>query len=198
MKKTTKWILIIVIAILLVSVWSWRYISLNEYWESTIPEEYSETVFSIGETVVFGEDIFLPEGYALCVNSFDLKDYSEFLAENQITLENEQSRPPARLALVNITLSNFGDKEEGISLLEFSLHGLDEYFSFNAELLTAINPVLQGSIGIILRPSETYDFVLVYEIRDEYLSQYTQEHFDAYDLYLSTTVYPSKQEIKIQ
>ena len=79
MKKTTKWILIIVIAILLVSVWSWRYISLNEYWESTIPEEYSETVFSIGETVVFGEDIFLPEGYALCVNSIDLQDYPERL-----------------------------------------------------------------------------------------------------------------------
>lgn len=198
MKKTTKWILITSIAILLVSVWTWRYVSLNEYWESTIPKEYSETVFSIGETVVFGEDIFLPEGYALCVNSIDLQDYPEFLAENQITLENEQSRPPAKLALVNITLSNIGEKEEGISLLEFSLHGLDEYFSFNAELLAAINPVLQGNVGIILRPGESYDFVLVYEIRDEYLSHYTREHFDTYELYLTTTVYPSKQEIKVQ
>lgn len=198
MKKTTKWILITSIAILLVAGWTWRYISLNEYWESTIPEEYSESVFCIGQTVEFGEDIFLPESYALCVNGLTFKRYDEFLLENQITLENEPSHPPDKLALVNVTLSNIGNKEEGINLLDFSLHGLDEYFSFNAELLAAINPILHGNVGVILRPGETCDFILVYEIRDEYLSQHTKEHWESYDLYLTTTVYPSKREIKVQ
>ena len=66
------------------------------------------------------------------------------------------------------------------------------------ELIAASNPILNGEVGVTLRPGESCDFILVYEIRDEYLSAYTWKNFESYDLYLRTTVYPHLQEIKVQ
>lgn len=198
MKKNTKWILIICAAFLLIAGWTWRYISLNAYWESTIPAEYTETVFSIGETVTFGKDIFLPEGFALRANNFTTVDYNDYLADNNISLESTPNNPPDKLALVEVTLSNACDIDKSINLSEFSLHGIDFLFSSNMELLAAANPILGGNIGVTLRPEESCDFVLVYELRDEYLSRHTWNNFDSYALYLTTTIYPARQEIKVQ
>lgn len=198
MKKSTKRILVICAAFLMVVGWTWRYISLNEYWESTIPAEYTKTVFSIGETVTFEKDIFLPEGFALRANSFTTVDYNAYLADNNISLERTPTNPPDRLALVGITLSNVCDEEKGIGLMDFSLHGIDALFSSNLDLIAAANPILGGNVGVTLRPGESCDFVLVYELRDEYLSRHTWNNFDSYALYLTTTVYPSQQEIKVQ
>lgn len=198
MKKNTKWILIICAAFLLIAGWTWRYISLNAYWESTIPAEYTETVFSIGETVTFGKDMFLPEGLTLCANSFTTVDYNSYIADNNISFERTPANPPDKLALVEITLSNVCDADKSIGLLEFSLHGIDALFSSNMELVAAANPILGGNVGVTLRPGEAYDFVLVYEIRDEYLSRHTWNNFDSYALYLTTTVYPAQQKIRVQ
>lgn len=198
MKKNTKWILIICAVFLLIAGWTWRYISLNEFWKSTIPDEYTKTVFSIGETVTFGKDIFLPEGFALRANDFTTVDYNDYLADNNIFLERTPTNPPDKLALIGITLSNVGSEEKGIGLMDFSLHGIDAFFSANLDLLAASNPILGGNVGVTLRPGESCDFVLVYEIRDEYLSRHTWNNFDSYALYLTTTVYPAQQEIKIQ
>lgn len=198
MKKSTKRLLVICAILLLTAGWTWRYVSLNAFWKSTIPDEYTETVCSIGETVTFGEDIFLPDGYAMCVNQFATVDYDVYLEENQIVLDKEPSMPPDKLAIVNVTLSNVGEADKSISLLEFSLHGIDAYFSFSMELIAASNPILNGEVGVTLRPGESCDFILVYEIRDKYLSAYTWKNFESYDLYLRTTVYPHLQEIKVQ
>ena len=78
------------------------------------------------------------------------------------------------------------------------IDGIDALFSSNLDLIAAANPILGGNVGVTLRPGESCDFVLDYELRDEYLSRYTWNNFDSYALYLTTTVYPSQQEIKVQ
>lgn len=198
MKKKTKWLIVVCAVVLLAAGWTWRYISMNMYWKSTIPAEYTETVFSLGETVTFGKDIFLPEGFALCANDLTIVDYQSYIEDNNITLEREPQSPPDRLAVIEITLSNVCDEEKSISLIQFPLYGIDAQFSSSIELIAASNPVLGGNFGVTLRPGEAYDFVLVYEIRDEYLDYHTRNNFDSYELYLLTTVYPSRQMIKVQ
>lgn len=190
------------VAVLLAGAWIWRYISLNRYWESTIPDNYVTEEYAIGDTVAFGDNNIVykvkADGYALRVDDFRICEYTDFIEENDITPDLRFFTPPERVALVSVTLFNESNAaEDPVDLLNFSLFGVDQEPCPVSSLTAAMNPVLQGGTSIRLRVGEEYSFVLVYSARKDDFSA-VWNNLEDYDLYFRVTSYPVTQDVKVQ
>lgn len=201
MKK--KILCVAAVAVLLAGAWIWRYISLNRYWESTIPDNYVTEEYAIGDTVAFGDNNIVykvkADGYALRVDDFRICEYTDFIEENGITPDLRFFTPPERVGLLRITLFNESNgAEDPVDFLNFALFGIDMYFNHDYTLTSAMNPVLQGSTGTRLRVGEECSFVLVYDFREFFLSGTVWNNLEDYDLYFRVTSYPVTQDVKVQ
>lgn len=198
-----KRIICAAVVLALAAAWVWRYVSLNNYWKSTIPDNYVTERYAIGDTVAFEDNNIQykvqAEGYSLRVDGFQIADYETYMAENHITLEPKHPNPPDKIALVTVTLFNEGNTEEiPINFADFALYGIDQMFSLDYTLTPAMNPVLQGYTGTRLQAGGEHQFVLVYAIYKMYLSNSTWANLDGYDMYFRVTAYPETKEVKVQ
>lgn len=199
MKTKFKIFLCVVIVILVTTVWCVRYVSLNSYYASV--SNNSRAVYQLGEIVSFGEDYINKDmsipGYSIKVNRFEIQQFDEYTKALGINQDDIYSKPK-KLALVHITLFNDNSVAEGVMLSEFKLHGVDNYVGLDWDILTAVNPVLQGSYGISLSPGTQYDITLPFDLYEEHFGADTWKSINEYQLFLHITAYPVEKDIKLQ
>ena len=194
MKK--RCVLSAVVVLTLLAAWIWRYTTLNSYYEEL--SNMRKEVFSIHERVPFGEDYLDKDsranGYWICVDEFEIVDYQEFIQEKAIILD-EQDKLPEKLALVYITLSNTNSIDPGIMLVELDLHGIDSVASMDWDILTAINPVLEGNYGVSLKENSELKLTLPFGLNAALYSDETWNNLDRYNFYLRITNFPTVKDI---
>ena len=83
-------------------------------------------------------------------------------------------------------------------LTDLALHGVDNYVGLDWELLTKLNPVLQGNFGIHLSPNTEYQLVLPFDLQKAFFGSDTWRHLDKYSMYLHMTSFPMEKDIKVQ
>lgn len=197
MKKKTRRTLIILLLFLATATWTWRYVSLNNYYSSM--SDRTKKVYSTGEIVPFDKDFTAedeqPNGYSLRVDSFEIVDYDSYIEETSIV---GGAYGPQKLALVHITLFNDDSNTDGILLTAFQLHGIDNYVGLDRTLLTVINPVLEGYYGIRLRPGEEYELTIPYDMSSNLFGSDTWKHLNEYAFYFHITSYPTEKDIQVQ
>lgn len=197
MTKKLRGILACIAVILLAAGWSWRYISLNSYYDSLSHPE--KMVYKMGEIVPFGADYMYKgvsaAGYSVRVDGFEIADYETY-AEG-LDLDPAYSGPE-KLALVYITLFNESSDAEGVMLTEFQLHGIDNYVGLSRDMLLAANPVLEGNYGIHLSPDTEYGLVIPFELYSELFGGDTWRHIENYEFFFHVTSYPTEKDIQVQ
>ena len=196
MKK--KYIIIPIIALLLAIGWSWRYITMNAYYDSFVNQE--KVIFKVGEKVPFEEDLYNKKslnGYSIQVNRFEVQDFYTY-AESIGFVMDDHYYPGEKVALLSITLFNDNSDAEGVMLTYYNLYGVDQIINMDWDLLIAANPILEGNYGITLLPGTECSLVLPYKMQKEFFGSWTWNHFDDYDLFLKLTSYPTEKLIRVQ
>lgn len=195
--KYKKW-LICAALLLLAAGWVGRYVTMNAYYDGLCEDE-RRVVYPPGEIVPFGRDReelgVSAEGYAIRVDGFSIMDVPAFLNSIGASPEEVFSRPD-KVAVVYATLFNDGSDAPGITLTDFTLHGVDNYAAVDWELLSAANPVLtEGSYGISLSPGTQYAVVLPFALYERFFGADTWRHLERCDFYLHATDYPTEKDI---
>lgn len=198
MKKSFYWLLFIPV-LLLAGGWTWRYISLNQYYEGI--SDSTQVVYSIGESVQFGEDYIdyklTADGYSIRIDDFVIVNADKLSDMVEIDTTQLESVPD-RIALVSITVMNEGSTAVGVPLTELELYGVDEWLFAEYELLDLMNPVLEGNSGISLADGTSYQVVLPYGLYENRFSNYSWNHMDHYELFLQVTTHPTRKIVKLQ
>lgn len=169
MKPVVKRVIFLAAALLLAGTWIWRYAALNAFWNTQY--EKVQYTYQSGEVVPYGTDMMSylgpnVEGYSIRVDGFAVMDLAEFLDSISVSEESVFSVAD-KVAVVYATLFNEdnGDANVGITLIDFTLHGADNYAAPDWELVSAANPVLQsGSYGIQLSPGTEYQVILPFAL----------------------------------
>lgn len=198
MKITKRTLLIWITILVMVGLWYWRYTTLNEYYSGI--NTVTEMVYQADEIVPFENDRIsdgtVLDGYSIRVDDFEIIDIHSFCAVYGVNYDDLYSKPD-QVALVYVTFFNEASKAEGIALTDFLLHGIDNYVSSNWELLSLLNPVLQGRYGIRLPENSEYQVVLPFSIYQTYFGSSTWDEMDKYDWFLRITYWPTEKDIAV-
>lgn len=195
-----RYFVFIIILLLITVGWSYRYNSLNEYYEG-ISSDATEIVYDIGNVVPFEDDRMggwkQATGYSLSVDKFEIVDSQDFI--NTVGfIPTDNYSPCEKVAVAYITLYNEDSDAEGIMLTELSMCGIDQVLNLNWDLLLAANPVLEGNMGIKLAHNSECSLILPFSLFEKYFSGATWKNIDNYELFLELTIYPAKKIIKVQ
>lgn len=187
MSKRRKCVLIIVAALLIAGVWTWRYVSLNSFYRSLYQEV--RYTYSAGEiTSLEAND--MDGGYSIRVDGFAIMDIPQLCSTFSLS-ENDVTTTADKIAVVYATLYNANSQLPGVNLIDFNLHGIDNYATVDWELVPLINPVLKdtGNYGISLSPGTEYSIVIPFDLFEQYFGADTWKNLDSYPFYLcrSTT-----------
>lgn len=186
-------------AIVLTAIWTFRYVTMNEYYDSLTSD--SKEMYMIGDVVPFENDLgemgVNLNGYAVKVEKFEILNMDEYV--QSLNLEADEYRPLGeKTALVYITLSNQNSDAQGVMLTDFGLRGIDNIVSMDRDLLTASNPILQGNYGVSLSPGTNCRLVLPYILQKDYFDVWTWNHIESYGMYLRMTIFPTEKSIRVQ
>lgn len=187
MKKYKRVIIAVVIA-LLAGAWTWRYVTLNAYYDSF--ENTDTKTYQAGELVPFeddGLDLYTNlDGYYVRVNRFEIKDYDAYLNEAGFDIKRQQDEPD-KIALAYVTLMNKSCEPNRVSVGEFQLHGVDSTTTLDRDILLAANPILKGSTGIGVATGHECELVLPYQLEKKQFGIFTWWNLDDYKFYLKVT-----------
>ena len=194
-----KHIIVLTLALLLVAGWTWRYVTMNAYYDSLVTTQ--KETYRIGDVVPFEDDLgewkTNLNGYSVRVDKFEVQDYDAY-AKSIDFKPDESYIPGERIALLYITLFNEDSDADGVMLTDFQLRGVDTIIYLDWDLLTAANPVLGENYGIRLSTGTQCSIVLPYKLQKEYFGSWTWNHFEDYKLYFRVTVHPTEKIIEVQ
>lgn len=188
-KKRIRRAIILGVGFLAMILWVWRYIKLNQWFASfdTGREYYC---YNMGETVAFGEaklgGEFDVEGYSVCVNSCEMVDYDTYMTEHELQKRDYSGDEGIRILLVHITLSVDESDAPGVMLTSFVCRGSDTVADMDWDLLTQLNPILEGNYGIHLKDGTSKELILPFMVRQIYFRR-VWNCLDQYPLYLTMT-----------
>lgn len=196
MKKRVRLILVIAVVLLLATGWTWRYITLNQYYDGLDNGDYQ--LFQTGELVPFENDGNDKDtdlnGYHIRADSYEIRDFEEYVQQTGIT-PTKIKETPDKLVLVSVTLVNESDNPNPVILTEMKLHGVDSVTFMSAEMLTKVNPILEGDIGIALSPETECQLILPFGLYEQSYSRRTWRNIVDYQLYLQVTNTLTTKEI---
>lgn len=198
MKRSVRRALVICVVVLLAAGWIWRYTALNSFYAGLY--EQSRCTYPPGEIVPFGDDRtemgVIADGYSIRLDGFEIMELSDFLSSISVPADSVYTNPD-KVAVAYATLFNEGSEAPGITLTDFTLHGVDNYANIDWELVTVSNPVLTntGSYGISLSPGTEYEIILPFALNAPYFGTDTWRHIEQYDFYLHVADYPTEKDI---
>lgn len=199
MNRKNKIIIRVVFVLVLVVCWTWRYISLNQFYDGI--SDVESAVFQMGQSVPFEDDRIggysQAEGYFICVDSFRIEEYEAYVESNDISFERPFAAPE-KIALVSVTLSNSTSEAEGVMLIDLQLHGIDNYVGMDWEMLYALNPILEGNPGIRLPHNTEVQLVLPFDLYRNYFGSFTWNNLSDYEWFLRVTAWPTEKDIRVQ
>lgn len=194
MKKRIRLTIIAVVVALLAAAWTWRYVTMNKYYDDLDRSDYK--LYQAGELVPFeddGNDLHTDlNGYYIRVDGYEVQDYDEYLAASGLELEAEYA--PDKLGLVHITLVNETCEDSGIVLTDFKLRGLDCVMQMDWDVLAVQN---NGSTGVKLLPGTECQLVLPYGLSEDSFSGNTWRNIEDYEVYLQITSCLTRKEIQV-
>lgn len=197
--KRKRNLIIAGIILILALLWTWRYISLNRYWR-TVGDVPEKKVYSKGEVVPFEKDILDKytdlDGYSISVDEFIIMDFPDFLEKHDIREEDLKERAREKIGAVYITLYN-DTCDDHINLNYLCMHGIDTYIPMDWELLSAANPILEGSNGIHIPHHTKCELILPFSVKKEFLYS-DWGKLDQCKLYLHITALPTEKDIQVQ
>lgn len=182
MSKRRKCVLITAALFLIAGVWTWRYMSLNSFYH-TLYQKVRYT-YAAGDIAPL-ETTAADEGYHIRVDGFAIMDISQLCSTFSLS-ENDVTTSADKIAVVYATLFNANSQSPGVSLIDFNLHGIDNYATVAWDLVALTNPVLQdtGNYGISLSPGTEYSVVIPFDLFQLYFGADTWNNLDAYEFYL--------------
>lgn len=193
-----KHIIVLTLALLLVAGWTWRYVTMNAYYDSLVTTQ--KVTYRIGDVVPFEDDLgewkTNLNGYSLRVDKFEVQDFDTY-AESIDFKPDESYIPGERIALLYITLFNEDSDANGVMLTDFQLRGVDTIIYLDWDLLTAANPVLGENYGMKLSPGTQCSIVLPHKLEKDFFGSWTWNHFGDYKLYFRVTVHPTEKIIEV-
>ncbi len=198
MSKRKTWIIGCAVFLLLAAAWSWRYVTMNAYYDS-ISLVKKET-YAMHETVPFGKDWLqdaCADGYEIEAKGFEIVDYEPFLQSAGLP-EDINLFPPEKLALVHVTLYNRDSNAEGVMLIDLLLKGVDSIAGMDWDILTALNPILEGNYGICLPIGTECDLILPYDLFRSNFGSSTWRNIKEYDFSLAVTIWPTEKRIRLE
>lgn len=197
MKQKRKFLRFVSVFIILGCLWTWRYHSLNSYYDSTFTR-ISQKSYQLGETVSLGQNKIggytAAEGYTIRVDAFEILDYEEYI-ENTGYKVDQMFADPEKVGLVSITLANIDSTSNGIMLTDFVLHGIDNYVGLDWNLLTVANPILQGNHGIQIPQNTEVSLTIPFDMYRSYFNSRTWNNLNEYKWFFKVTSWPEKQLI---
>lgn len=189
----------LLLIILLVVGWCWRFASLNHfYWG--ISKQKTE-VYDSHEMVWFEDDYLdkdlQADGYGIRVDGFTIENYQEYMDTNHYPIPDGE-KPPQRIVLVTVTLYNENSTANGVMLPELMLHGIDSYSNVDWDVLYAANPVLNDKPGINLKQGRECTLVLPFPLFEKLYNGQTWDNIDDYEFFLRITFYPTAKDIRLE
>lgn len=198
MKKPVRLILILMVLVLLAAGWTWRYVTLNKYYDDLDNGDYK--LYYAGELVPFeddGNDKYTDlNGYYIRVDGYEVKDYDAYLDEKGITLPQNETAPD-KLALVTVTLVNESCDPNPIMLTDMMLHGVDSVIAMDWDVLVKANPILNSNTGIALNPGTECQLILPYGLRKHQFEGSTWRRIDNYEVFLQVTSTLTTKDIAV-
>lgn len=198
MNKWIKRTLLITVIILLAAAWTWRYVTMNRYYDDLDNSDYQ--LYQSGEFVPFEDDGLDLEtdlnGYHARVDRFEVKSTTDCLSEWGVNVSADKFTAE-KIALVYITLKNEDCDPNPVKLTAMLFRGEDCTAPMQYDLLVAANPVLQGYTQIALNPGDECQIVLPYGLVKTFFNTHTWEHIDEETFYLGVTSGLTNKEVQI-
>ena len=197
-RNPKRTILIIGISCVLIALWIIRYVTFNAKWRQQNPLPVRE-IYQLGEMVPLEKDQIngrILDGYYVQVNSFEITEYEDYLAEKNIS-EDIYYPSSSKLAIVKITIYNEDNETEGFAPTDMRLHGFDTFAGVNRWLLIALNPVLEGYAGIMLPPHSKCELIVPFDIQ-RHMHINVWDKLEQYEFFLHLTSRPEEKDIKVQ
>lgn len=196
-----KWLkrgILIVLLGLLIGAWTWRYVTLNRYYDNLDNGDYR--LYQSGEFVPFEDDGLDLEtnlnGYHLRVDRFEVKSTAECLKQWGVKANAEQFSAE-KIALVYITLKNENCEPNPVKLSAMLLRGENSTAPMQYDLLISANPVLQGYTQVALNPGDECQIVLPYGLMRTVFSSHTWKNIEDESFYLGVTSGLTQKEVRI-
>lgn len=154
LNKRRKIVMVIclVIAVVLLAIWGVRVYQVNT-------QAFRQTVetYEMGETVSLDGNFFFESaedtaGYSICVNSAELKDYTEFMKAHDGYLDTSGAFPRAKYVyLLNLTVKNTGNADGYLSAMGFALYHGALQIPIDFEVWNLIDKSIDGNMVLKLR-----------------------------------------------
>ncbi len=189
--------ILLVIAFCLAFSWMRKYKQVNDFYkEHTIK---NEIFYPANNNVKFDDDFLTlsenAKGHEICVNKFEIIDYSDVEIDWQFA-EERVSTPPDRLLLIDVTLRNIDGPTSNIDISNFFLFGNDSNPQIDYEVLCKLNPEIQSDSFYVSIPQGTeQNFILPYMLFKENYRLSTWRAMDHYPFYLQITAFPNTKFI---
>lgn len=196
MSKRRKCVLMTVAVLLIAGVWTWRYMSLNSFYHNLHQE--ARYTYSAGEIAPL-EVTAMDEGYSIRVDGFKILDVAQICSTFSLS-EHDVTTTADKIAVVYATLFNTNSQLPGVNLIDFNLHGIDNYATVDWELVSLMNPVLKdtGNYGISLSPGTEYSVVIPFELFEQYFGADTWKNLDSYPFYLCRSTPDGETDVRCQ
>ena len=188
MKKWKRPALILTAVAVAAAAWTWRYVTMNRYYDDLDNGGYA--LYQAGELVPFEDDYqdmyTSLDGYYIRVDGHEFVDYGTFLDERGLDIPWTEDDPD-KLVLVYITVVNESCDPNPIVLDMMWLCSVDTFMDMDLDVLTAVNPILEGKTGVALQQGEECQLILPYGIRKEQFRVSTWRNIDDCRLTLQVT-----------
>lgn len=168
-------------------------------------ERLVSKTYSMGETVAFGEDFFYTgndarEGYAISVNTAEVKTIEAFLAEHGETMDffKKDAFPLSHVYDIEVTIRNENTEEndKNIDLISMQLVTSYKSFQVDMDLLTLLYPQLSAATyGFRLKPDSEMTIHLPYAVHEWH--HLKMEEIENKQTFLLLSMYPVKKMIEI-
>lgn len=205
MKTKKKRILILAVVVIAAALWTWRYVTLNQYYKSIASKR---VYYRLEETVELGNNIIdkIPtaNGYSLTFHSCEVLSLDELAEKYEVSSEvmERLTDVPDYAVVVSVTAYNEDNTDGSIPFYYLNLHSVDWYTDWNGELMALLNDVGEEgwNMDYTCEPGTSDDFYLVFNINhvgvrvsDKRWASIAEE-----PLWLQLTYGPEKIEVVLQ
>lgn len=191
--KKKKRIILLAVGVLLVVVWAARV-----YWINREYPDVERKTYAFQEEVELEKDIIdydEMDGYFVTVKSAQIYEYDELLSE--YGLENfTELYAPDRVYLLKILLRNTNNTETGVSFLSWYIQSDAVLEDLNLDLYYELNNL--DSYDIALRENSEMEFLLPYNLREDFFHTSEWKNLEDYNMWLTVTWYPTKKMISLK
>lgn len=198
MRKKIRLLLVIAVLMLLAAGWTWRYVTLNQYYDAL--DNGDVRLYQSGELVPFENDGNDKDtnlnGYYIRVDDYEIRDYQEYLDDTGISIPEDTSVPD-KLVLITVTLINESCETNPVMVSDMVLHGVDFLTKMDWDVLLKANPILEGNTGIALNPGTECELILPYTLYKHQFKYSTWRNIDECELFLQVTCTLTTKEIQI-